>query len=268
MRLELAIGKWKVYTLLVCLKVWPINSCLFILNLAQRSHQLWSKLWPYNPRALCSLTQSLNALFPFPGVKYALLLSFLQREDWRGRWSLQKEAYYEPHRQLQLPLRLTTVHLNIQFKEAQVTPRTPAADQNHTCPTETGAWTSDSDSTHISVLILNQVKMGKKLPPSNLYHKQGNTALIFWNMFSFLVYVSITCPWINQHWKLLKTPEKLPCNLALLNFSTHRLCQIARKVQNQIQRLRANLSGINRFVNKEIPATSRMGVKSLLNKDN
>lgn len=111
-------------------------------------------------------------------------------------------------------------------------------------------------------------KDGKKLPPSNLYHKQGNTALNFWNTFSFLVYVSITCPWINQHWKLLRTPEKLPCNLALLNFFTHRLCQIARKVQNQIQRLRTNLSGINRCVNKEIPATSRMGVKSLLNKDN
>lgn len=96
MRLELAIGKWKVYTLLVCLKVWPINSCLFILNLAQRSHQLWSKLWPYNPRALCSLTEALDALFPFPGVKYALLFSFLQREDWRGRWSLQKAAFMNP----------------------------------------------------------------------------------------------------------------------------------------------------------------------------
>lgn len=42
-------------------------------------------------------------------------------------------------------------------------------------------------------------KDGKKLPPSNLYHKQGNTALIFWNMFSFLVYVSITCPWIDPN---------------------------------------------------------------------
>jgi galactose mutarotase-like enzyme len=64
-----------------------------------------------------------------------------------------------------------------------------------------------------------------------------------------------------------KASEQLSCDLGLHIYFNCRLCQIAREVQNQIQELRPNLSGTNNNVEKNIPATRRMGVKSLFNED-
>lgn len=76
-----------------------------------------------------------------------------------------------------------------------------------------------------------------------------------------------TCPPVRRPLGLRRTPDTSPRDLVLQSFFNRSLCRVARKVQNQTQGLRPNLSGIKRCVEKDNLAASEMGATSLFNKE-